>query len=548
MLFLRIFFFGFILLKLTVVKRFLLTTFFLFLTSLAIYATNYYSDPVNGSMSNSGTSASPWGSLSAVMASNNVFTAGDIIFLRTGNHGFPQVNKVNTGYVEIRAQFGHVPVIERLYVGNNPAAAYWKFNGLTIQIENIAAFPISLITLYPSTSNIVIENCTIQSIDNTSAYTRNDWRDKTNHGIQVKGSDHVIIGNTIKNVAVGLSIEAENTLISNNEIQYFTIDGIRGLASDCIYDGNSVKDNIAVFIYAENHYDGFQTYTCCPVGTDTLKNVILRNNLIINCTDTTRNWRGPMQGMVGFDGYFENWTIENNIIITDHWHGITLLGAINCKIINNTVVDPYDVTPIDPFDPQSTSNSGPAWIKIAAHKNGDLSFNNTIRNNLTAGMQNDVNIGIVDFNTIIGASSNYINHFVNYSVFDYHLLSTSNAIDAGTSILAPSTDYEGNARPNGVDYDAGAYEYQLPTNILHVSLNDKILLYPNPSTGSVVIKTSTTINSIKIKNELGQELLNKAFSDTKMEYLDLSNYDSGVYFFFIETAKEGVLIKKLIIN
>ena len=88
----------------------------------------------------------------------------------------------------------------------------------------------------------------------------------------------------------------------------------------------------------------------------------------------------------------------------------------------------------------------------------------------------------------------------------------------------------------------------MPTNILHVSLNDKILLYPNPSTGSVVIKTSTTINSIKIKNELGQELLNKAFSDTKMEYLDLSNYDSGVYFFFIETAKEGVLIKKLIIN
>ena len=50
--------------------------------------------------------------------------------------------------------------------------------------------------------------------------------------------------------------------------------------------------------------------------------------------------------------------------------------------------------------------------------------------------------------------------FVNPSGYDYHLLSTSPAIDAGTSTDAPSTDLGGNPRPSGKGYDIGAYEYQ----------------------------------------------------------------------------------------
>ena len=50
--------------------------------------------------------------------------------------------------------------------------------------------------------------------------------------------------------------------------------------------------------------------------------------------------------------------------------------------------------------------------------------------------------------------------FVNPSGNDYHLSSTSPAIDAGTSSHAPSTDIAGNPRPSGAGYDIGAYEYQ----------------------------------------------------------------------------------------
>ena len=48
--------------------------------------------------------------------------------------------------------------------------------------------------------------------------------------------------------------------------------------------------------------------------------------------------------------------------------------------------------------------------------------------------------------------------FVNYQQNgsgDYHLKSTSPAIDAGTSVGAPSTDFDGNPRPQGKNYVIG---------------------------------------------------------------------------------------------
>ncbi|MFC3798249.1 choice-of-anchor Q domain-containing protein [Cohnella sp. GCM10012308] len=51
--------------------------------------------------------------------------------------------------------------------------------------------------------------------------------------------------------------------------------------------------------------------------------------------------------------------------------------------------------------------------------------------------------------------------FVNYAARDFHLASGSNAINAGTSTLAPATDLEGNSRPSTA-VDIGAYEFTTP--------------------------------------------------------------------------------------
>ena len=52
--------------------------------------------------------------------------------------------------------------------------------------------------------------------------------------------------------------------------------------------------------------------------------------------------------------------------------------------------------------------------------------------------------------------------FVNYQVDgsgDYHLQPGSLAIDAGTNVGAPSTDFDGRARPRGKGFDIGPYEF-----------------------------------------------------------------------------------------
>ncbi|RKY97568.1 MAG: hypothetical protein DRQ10_08425 [Candidatus Hydrothermota bacterium] len=45
---------------------------------------------------------------------------------------------------------------------------------------------------------------------------------------------------------------------------------------------------------------------------------------------------------------------------------------------------------------------------------------------------------------------------------DFHLMSTSPAIDSGTSAGSPNIDLDGNGRPNGSSCDIGAYEYYAP--------------------------------------------------------------------------------------
>lgn len=193
------------------------------------------------------------------------------------------------------------------------------------------------------------------------------------------------------------------------------------------------------------------------MGTGVVRGMVLRGNTIVNYEDPDQPFRGTLQGIGCFDGMFEDWRIENNVIITDHWHGITLSGAINCVVINNTVVD------------INQDKLGPPWIRINDHKNGTPPSGCIVRNNLTTAMNVSKQGVIVDHNTIV---KNYSDFFVDYKAFNLHLKKGCDAVDAGTADLAPAIDRDKITRPKGSGIDIGAYE-----------LAANRILIPNSSNG-----------------------------------------------------------------
>jgi hypothetical protein len=120
---------------------------------------------------------------------------------------------------------------------------------------------------------------------------------------------------------------------------------MRGFGDHTTFQYNTIKNSYAV---NGNHDDGFQSWSSGAggVGTGEVVGIVLRGNTFINYEDPNQPHRGAMQGIGCFDGMYVDWVIENNVIIVDHWHGISFNGVRNTRIVNNTVLDPNGKSPV----------------------------------------------------------------------------------------------------------------------------------------------------------------------------------------------------------
>src|SRR5690606_27577261 len=187
-----------------------------------------------------------------------------------------------------------------------------------------------------------------------------------------------------------------------------------------------------------------------------LKNVTLRGNLIVMGAPGDDK-PGKLQAIGCFDGFFENWTVENNIIFTDNYHGIALYGLIDGKVLNNTVLAQdtgYDRTP---------------WIEIESHKSRGPSRNSIIANNIVSRSVNVNEEGEnirVENNYVLTSEQTYslmYEIFIDPDNFDFRLkdneITRENIIDKGQYIEgseSSSFDLNGNARDEVPDI--GAFE------------------------------------------------------------------------------------------
>ncbi len=437
---------------------------------------DFYVDPQHGDPANDGSKDRPWRSLQEVFAQGLIESqkwpslpyragfqlvernpgapvrAGDTIYLRSGNYGELVIQGYyNRDLITIAAEPGHQPHFTRIRI---VAGCRWVLKGLHVHPDGEpASRPGVLVDIQSHgwqgpVHDVVVEDCRLFSAEDSASWSAEQWNERAWDGIRADGERIVIRRNYLKNVNFGISVSGPHALVEHNVVENFAGDGLRGLGDYGVFQYNLVKNCYDV---NQNHDDGFQSWTVGPegVGSGQVKGVVLRGNVIINYEDPNQPHRGALQGIGCFDGMFVDWVVENNVVIVDHYHGITLGGAVGCRIVNNTVVDPRAGRP------------GPAAVRIGPHKKGTLSRQCVVRNNLASALDVRGEEMIVDHNVIVDEPARF---FRNLAVADLHLLRGCPAIDVGTAEFAPSTDIEGTARPQGAQVDVGAYEYAADRN------------------------------------------------------------------------------------
>ncbi len=441
------------------------------LCSSTAFGTEFYVDPQRGASTGDGSKDKPWRSLQEVIDQGLIASqtwdalphkpghklvplhaegpvkAGDTIWLRNGDYGDVMIRRhYNRDFITIAAAAGHEPHIRSLRL---QSGAFWKLKGLHLSPQyGEGKQPRAMLHIESHgwtgpVHDVVVEDCVLQSATDTSGWSASDWNQRSVSGIDADGQRIVIRGNQLKNVNFGISVSATHSLVERNTITNFAGDGLRGLGNHSVFQYNVVKNCYDV---NANHDDGFQSWSVGPngVGTGEVVGITLRGNTIINTEDPNQPHRGTLQGIGCFDGMFVDWVIENNVVIVDHYHGITLGGARGCRFVNNTVIDPNDRRP------------GPAAIRIGNHKRGMRSSDCIVRNNLTSALHVDGDNMTVDHNQLVPRPETV---FVQPGKFDFRLRAGSSAIDAGSADLAPQVDILGHPRGQGNGVDLGAYEY-----------------------------------------------------------------------------------------
>ncbi|MBD3271798.1 MAG: T9SS type A sorting domain-containing protein, partial [Elusimicrobia bacterium] len=370
--------------------------------------------------------------------------AGDTIYLRNGYHGSVFIRGgYNNDYITIEAQEGHTPILKKIQLS---AVAKWIVRGLTITPEHAPEYEKSYLIFIEShgwhgpSEDVIIEHNTVCSVQDTAVWTADDWNNFACAGIKTHASFSIIRNNRLINVNFGIVVSGDNSIVEYNTIINLCGDGIVGSADNLTLQYNVIKNFYKV---NENHDDGIQFHRGTNPDNIPMKNALLRGNVIISKEPGVTNpLVGSPQGIGCFDSeMYIGWRVENNLVLVQHYHGISVYGAKDSIIVNNLA---YDVT-----------GEYPAWITTAGK--GD---NTIVRNNMSKSIESNNENLIIDHNINL-KNENPEDYFMDYQAFDFRLKKESPATDQGSNEQAPSIDLVGTVR--GELIDVGPYEFGAKT-------------------------------------------------------------------------------------
>ena len=411
---------------------------------------NIYYVAKTGSDTNNGSLSHPWLTINHAAATA---MAGDTVEVETGTYNEYVFDCYNTGTAANPITFenypGESPVIDGtglsnpggdyglLYIAGG--VSYINWIGFTIQNSQSYQGIYVLNSSYINLTNMVIHDTKASgiklqgsggyiTINNCQLYNCNTGNvDET---LSIMPMSNVVVENCYlhNNPYDGISIKngCSNVTIHNNEI---TTNGSTGIYVDC---QGTTQNNIQIYDN-EIHdlgstQDGIELAS--EVSAGTLTNCNIYNNLFYNIT-------GYAIHCTPYD-FDKTISIINNTIY-NCTIGISFDDPsqyqINCVVRNNIIY----------------SNITNAMLNYAGGITGITTDHNLFYN--TTGTYNVTTLGT----NYIEADPLFVSPTTNFA-----LQTASPAIDSGSSVGAPSTDYIGTSRPQGAGYDIGAYEFVVP--------------------------------------------------------------------------------------
>jgi len=306
---------------------------------------SYYVDPWLGNVANLGTKESPWSTLEEVIEYGLIETkgadgairnqgapvkAGDTVILMSGYHGNVDIrdyfnDRTITVQAEVAggAELGFLSVIK---------SKNWSFSGLRISpsLEGLEMVRKTIVVLGDDVSDIELKDSYVFSIEDSSAWSQDDWDSKAGVGAYLgRKSTNIVIDNVFfHNVLTGVDVYATNTVIQGSVIANYAKNAIKIRASDVAVVDNIIKNGMGSKIESAIRMDHVDK---------SAKNVTIRNNIILD-RDDIENVLYGVPGVVSYNDELIGFQMINNLIKTEAKYGIILNHLNESNVHNNIIV------------------------------------------------------------------------------------------------------------------------------------------------------------------------------------------------------------------
>ena len=548
-------------------KTVIVTIGLLLISLLGITQTNRYVSPT-GNNSNIGTLALPW---LTIQYGLNQLTTNDTLNVLTGMYTEKLIIPLSNIY--LRNYLSNTPVIDATgIIIQNSIISITNKSNITIsglEVKNNIQNDAQGILITGSGSNLTIKNCKIHDIHFSSNISATVNASTNAQGIIVYGTNSIT---AITNLKV------QNNLLYNCRLGYSEGIAINGNVDGFEVTENTVDNLTNIGIVLIGH-EG----TCINPINDQARNGLIKKNVVRNCISpyatsggiyvdggktlvienniAYHNGYGIEVGCENIGKITDGIIVRNNIIYDNQISGIALGGfaypsgsgkVINSSIRNNTCY----------FNDYSSSGNGELYLSYSENSviENNIFYTNA-QNTLTyadiaqpaltfnyntiycvtgeSGLLNNWNgTAYTGFSAFVTGSATNLNSTFNNPLFvspnittpNFHLLTTSPSINTGNPTFIPSiteVDMDGEMRANGI-VDCGADEYYSTTTITEYASNEQYVLYPNPCSNLIAMKSNVLNPKIKIYNMLGELQIETILKQD--EKINISDFSSGIYF------------------